>query len=144
MSENRCLGTNDRLGQGQNPRVGGWGILTGKHCAFMSLESGYMPKSSCSVQRMEDGAGAGKVGRGWGLCALLTQDLCSPAWRRLRVRPGDALRIRWNHQESPKPTGPQQLSSIHGTSDNVCAFSPSHHKTIRASLPPADKCQDLF
>ena len=134
MSENRCLGTNDRLGQGQNPRVGGG----------VSLESGYMPKSSCSVQRMEDGAGAGKVGRGWGLCALLTQDLCSPAWRRLRVRPGDALRIRWNHQESPKPTGPQQLSSIHGTSDNVCAFSPSHHQTIRASLPPADKCQDLF
>ena len=73
MSEKRCLGTNDRLGQGQNPGVGGGGsILTGKHCAFMSLESGYIPKSSCSIQRMEDSASAGKVGWGWGLCALLT------------------------------------------------------------------------
>lgn len=86
----------------------------------------------------------GRQAGGGGLCALLTQDLCSPARRMLRVRPGDALRIRWNHQESPKPIGPQHLASIHGTSDNGSAFSPSHHKTIRASPPPADKYQDLF
>lgn len=37
----------------------------------MSLESGYIPKLSCSVQRMEDGAGAGEVGRGWGSVCVL-------------------------------------------------------------------------
>ena len=76
-SENRYLGTNDRLGQGQNPGVGGrehsyWEALR-LHEFRIWL---YSKKSSSSAQRMEDGAGAGKAGWGWGPVCYFVSHFC--------------------------------------------------------------------
>ena len=78
-SENRYLGTNDRLGQGQNPGVGGrehsYWEAPRLHEFRIWL---YSKKSSSSAQRMEDGAGAGKAGWGWGpVCSAHARPLQS-------------------------------------------------------------------
>lgn len=78
---------------------GSGSILTGKHCAFMSLESGYIPKSQVLLHRgWKTMPVLGRQAGGGGLRALLTQDLCSPAWRMI----SQTWRCTQNKMEPPR------------------------------------------